>query len=117
MSDMFLPISFAAENTRIRVMTMAIEPTVDASSTSSLVNCSKIEMAIVFHLAEYRMMVTLLSVISVENTRILPARIQGAIRGTVTLRMVQPQVAPQIADASSILVSTWVIDADTERKI
>jgi ABC-type nitrate/sulfonate/bicarbonate transport system permease component len=60
--------------------------------------------------------VALISPISVENTRIAPARIAGAASGTITRRIVVPQPAPQIFDASSSLGSICAIAADTERK-
>ena len=71
MSAMFLPISLLAVKTRTRVIMMATEPIVVASRTSSLVKNSKMAIEIVFHRAEKMMMVTLISVIKVEKTRMI----------------------------------------------
>ena len=51
MSAIFLPINLLAPNTRIKVMMIAMAPIVLASRTSSLVSCSNMDTAIVFHLS------------------------------------------------------------------
>ena len=57
------------------------------------------------------------SPIRVEKQITAPARIPGAISGSVILKKVVPQAAPAIAEASSTAISIWVKDAMEERNI